>query len=454
MPRLVILCSDKGDDVRDVGRFLQRVCGTNWRLRDDVVLVPVAEDKLLDRRQCHDLSLSAQHLYGSAYGGNESPQVVAIFPKNSSSHFRNWAPLTDLEVMPLSAIQSETGGRLARVLARAGVDWLSQRVGEFERWEYGKPEDRVDIARVRRWLDQFDRFSPGHRFVGEGMLRAYSLMSPTAFMHALDLRAIPTDTVVAVTVDPRSMGKSGARLSTLLSKTFKCKVLPLTDAIEQAEPGQTVLWIEDGLWGNIEFKGVIESLMGERPPERLKSRPLTDPKLLSKIRIRARFACATDLGLRSATLEIQRRGLINITIDNDVVTHPVLTPLGHSALDASHFLTSGKYPVCSDPVMFMNSPLRRFITNPWRDDDQASRAIQTCRLIGEQLWTSYLRAKSWLDEGDPRPQAWALGANGIFSMTGFAHSIPKAVSPVFWASGAISGTGGQFNWQPLFPEAE
>lgn len=454
MPRLVILCSDKGEDVRDVARYLQRVCGTNWRLRDEVVLVPVAEDKLLDRRDCHALAFSAQQLYGSAYGGNESPQVVAIFPNNGPAHYKKWPQLADLEVVSFSAIQSETESRLFRILARAGVDWLSMRVAEFERWEYGTPEDKVNTERVRRWLDQFERFSPGNRFVGEGLLRAYSLMSPTEFVRALGLRAIPPDHLVAVTVDPRSMGKSGARLSALLSKSFKCKVLSLTDAIEQAKPNQVILWIEDGLWGNIEFKGVIESLLGERSPERLKSRPLVDPKLLSSVQIRARFACVTDLGLRSATLELQRRSLMNIAIDNNAVTHSVLTPLGHTALDAFDFLTSDKYPVCSDPAKFMNSPMTRFIENPWRSDEQAARAIETCRTIGEQLWKSYLKARTWLDEDDPRPEAWALGANGIFSMTGFAHSIPKAVPPVFWASGAVMGSGGQFTWQPLFPKAE
>ena len=454
MPRVVILCSDKGDDVRDVARYLQRVCGTNWRLGDAVVLVPVSEDHLLDCGRCHDLALAAQQLFGSAYGGSESPLVAAIFPRISSPDYRSWESLPDLEVMPWSVLQNETNSRLARLLSRAGADWLSQRGREFERWEHGGPEDQVNMVRIRRWLDQFERFSPGHRFVGEGLLRAYALMSPQGFIHALNVSPVTADTLVAVAIDPRSLGKSGARLSSLLRKNLNIEVLPLTDAIERAGPGQTVLWIEDGLWGNIEFKGVIESLMGERPPDRLKSRPLADATLLSKIRIRARFACATDLGLRSATLELRRRGLLNITIDNNAVTHPVLTPHGHSALEADQFLTTGKYRVCSDPANFMNSPLARFVANPWKDNEQASRAIETCRIIGERLWTSYLSSKSWLEVGDPRPQAWALGANGIFSMTGFAHSIPKAASPVFWASGAVVGQGKSFDWHPLFPLAE
>ncbi len=180
-----------------------------------------------------------------------------------------------------------------------------------------------------------------------------------------------------------------------------------------------------------------------------------DPAQLSKVQIRVRFACATDLGLRSATLELKRRGLQNISIDNTVVTHPVLTPHGHSALDASDFLTKANHPVCSDPTKFMSSPLARFSENPWKNSEQASRAIETCRLIGEQLWVGYLSAKNWLVEDDPRPLAWALGANGIFSMTGFAHSIPKAASPVFWASGSVVGKGGKrFTWHPLFPLAE
>jgi hypothetical protein len=454
MPRVVILCSDKDDDVRDVARYLQRVCGTNWRLGDAVVLVPVSEDHLLKQGPCHDLALAAQQLYGSAYGGSESPLVAAIFPRTSSPHFRSWNALADLEVMPWSVLQNEANSRLARLLSRARADWLSQRAREFERWEHGGPEDQVTMARIRRWLDQFDRFAPGSRFVGEGLLRAYALMSPQGFAHALDLSTIAPDTLVAVAIDPRTLGKSGSRLSTLLRKNFGIEVLPLTDAIERARPGQTVLWIEDGLWGNIEFKGVIESLLGERAPERQKSRPLAEAAQLSNVRIRVRFACVTDLGLRSATLELRRRGLLNITIDNDAVTHPVLTPDGHSALDAGQFLTPGKYPVCSDPAKFMSSPLARFVTSPWKDNRQASMAIETCRVIGEQLWTSYLSSKSWLEDGDPRPQAWALGANGIFSMTGFAHSIPKAASPVFWASGAVAGKGKSFDWHPLFPLAE
>jgi hypothetical protein len=453
MPKVLILCSDKRDEVRDVARFLERVCGTNWRLSDGAVLVPVAENHLLDRRRCHDLAQAAQQLYGSAYGGNESPQVAAIFPESSPPHFRNWPSLPDLEVMPWSVLQSEANSRLARLLSRANVDWLSQRAREFERWEHGEPGEAVDMRRIRNWLDQFERFSPGYQFVGEGLLRAYSLMSPQELMHALDLLEIEANTLLAVAIDPRSLGKSGARLSTLLRKKFAISVLPLTDAIENAAPGQTVLWIEDGLWGNIEFKGVIESLLGERPHDRLKSRPLMDPNQLRKVQIRARFACATDLGLRSATLELERRGLPNISIDNTVVTHPVLTPHGHSALQTSQFLTTGKYPVCSDPANFMSSPLVRFIANPWKDGGQASRAIETCRLIGEQLWVNYLQAKSWLEPGDPRPGAWALGANGIFSMTGFAHSIPKAASPVFWASGLVMGKGKPFIWQPLFSQA-
>ena len=454
MPRVVILCSDKGDDVRDVARYLQRACGTNWRLGDAVVLVPVSEDHLLDCGRSHELALAAQRLYGSAYGGSESPIVAAIYPRISVTHYRSWETLPDLEVMPRSVLQSETDSRLARLLSRAGADWLSQRVREFERWEIGGPEDQVNMPRIRNWLDQFDRFSPGHRFVGEGLLRAYALMSPQEFMHALDVSPVAPDTLVAVAINPRSLGNSGARLSSLLRKNLGAEVLSLTDAIECAGPGQTVLWIEDGLWGNIEFTGVIESLMGERSPDRCKSRPLANAALLSTVRIRARFACATDLGLRSATLELKRRGLLNITIDNNAVTHPVLTPHGHSALDAHQFLTIGKYRVCSDPAKFMNSPLARFVANPWKDNEQASRAIEACRSVGEQLWTTYLSSKAWLEAGDPRPEAWALGANGIFSMTGFAHSIPKAASPVFWASGKVVGKGKSFDWHPLFPLAE
>jgi hypothetical protein len=438
-----------------VRSYLDRVCGSDWQQTLSVLVVPVSATALRNSRDCHDLASAVHTLFGMGTT-TVPPPVVMIAPSEmqpTSQYWRGWQLGGDFEVISAHAMANETSSRLARSIRRAGADWMSNRSAELLFWEHGAAQEKVSIARVTEWLNQFDRCAPGHKFVGEGLLRGFTLLSSHDFLTSIDPDSLPRNARISVALDKRSAGGSGARLASLLEKELGRSIHDLSTAIAEAKDGEPIVWVEDGLWGGIEFVGVLESLAGERTVERQKVPPLPNPSRLKEVNLQLRFACATDLGLARVHQEITRRGLPNISIQKAKVTHPILTPQGHAFLASEQFFTNGKYPVCSDPDRLMTSVANRGVANLWRDISQCQRAIQLCREIGRDLWVSYLNSKSWLEENDQRPEAWALGANGIFSLTGFAHSIPKACSPLFWAEGDVRLGSRMVKWRPLFPNA-
>jgi hypothetical protein len=77
----------------------------------------------------------------------------------------------------------------------------------------------------------------------------------------------------------------------------------------------------------------------------------------------------------------------------------------------------------------------------WGDGVERSKAIAFCRDVGFQLYREYLRSKTevdgWAEWPEDRIREYALGTRSLGLSIAFAHSVPKASLPLFWAFGKV-----------------
>jgi hypothetical protein len=208
---------------------------------------------------------------------------------------------------------------------------------------------------------------------------------------------------------------------------------------------------EDGLWSGTEAMGVIESLLGERPG-REKTAPLKDPALLARADLTFIYGIATDYGIALVERFCRDKGLPNIKVlsAQKLIVAPatLLDGLAQGRFDLSVMREAG--PVGHALVPHIVSALALSGMTSGHIDT----AREFCANVGRQLFEHYLQAmvttRSWtMWEPDKLGQA-SLGMHGLGLTQAFAHSVPKATLPLFWASGDVSYNGRRLRWKPLF----
>ena len=296
---------------------------------------------------------------------------------------------------------------------------------QLAKWNVGKSVAGLVVGydRLDQWVAQFHRLG-ANVALASGLLSQFRILTPTELFPGAEQYVSAGDTLVVVQ-DPIYPEKSAAVISNLLNSRFRNKkILGITDAIENYAGG-TIHVFEDGTWTATELVGVLQSLLGIRPPGHAnKVRPLSNPQKLRDTPIDFRFHATTDVAIRvfsdvKRDLDLplihlipgeQRFDLFNASLTNDLPKGWYLSETWKSSLIEPQVL---------------------------RDPSALSAADEHfLRTIGRQLWQNYLTAElprrpNWKMWPGNRIDECSLGMRGFGMNVAFAHSAPKAMLPPF-----------------------
>jgi hypothetical protein len=331
--------------------------------------------------------------------------------------------------------------RLERFLETLKLCWTDQANEAYESYDHRSPQ-----FGVMQWLQQFDEV--GAPDLGKALLRHLYVM-PTDECVALLVKSFatefgkPSDLIATLS----RLGKSGAALSGGLRRGLPRDPVVLTEAIESAgkrEEKVVIHVFEDGLWTGIELSRVIDSLMGTAIKPKLPA--LSNTALIYQYEIVLHFSLVTDIGIcaaRSLLSELKLGNMSLATADSKMIE--VLSDDAKTRFENGEF-TFRHVQEFSPEILVVPSIISQLRTH--LDEGSISHMAEVIRKIGAQLWT----LNNNLSSDQDVPLNVEFGANGIGSTILFRHSSPRAVLPMFWATGPVKWGKRRINWKALFPE--
>ncbi|CDG80882.1 phosphoribosyltransferase-like protein [Janthinobacterium agaricidamnosum] len=428
MAKLLVVCSDMEmarvvDALRYSVRSDQRQDVIVWELRDGCKLVDGNQQTVF----WTDIPADIHVLVTKSVKG--FPRDILIDAGYS------------IKVVSREGFFQEGNSKLERFLETLGMCWTDQARDAYESYDHRSPD--FDVA---SWLKQFDAI--GAPSLGKALLRhlevlptdqCVSILAKSYLAHS----GVPADFVATLS----KMGKSGAALSGGLRRHLERDPIILTDAIEKNATSQERKCIhvfEDGLWTGIELSRVLESLIGKSTKPKLPA--LSDPTLLHKYNVVLHFALATDIGIyaaKSLLLEWDLKNFSLATSNSKMIE--VLTAEAKSNFENGNFSFKHVRDFASEVSI---TPRIITLLSVEMSDAAITHVMGVIRTVGSQLWAINNKALS----DSAIPLNVEFGANGIGSTTLFRHSSPRAVLPMFWASGPIKWGSKRIHWKALFPE--
>lgn len=425
-------------------RILDREARYDWEERPDIKLVNL--EGLGESPVARGLTLRAM----SKAAGVGSVLVPARFHCNEEE--LKEAGLLVFDAWSLRRLLE--GRQLEKVLKELKLDWRFAVETSLQHFGLGP----IGNSDIEQWLQQFDRLGVSRR-IGQHLLQLVEVMPTSAIADSLRLESGLQGRSALLGVSEK-LGKSGASISILARKSNQgAEVLSYSEAIARSvaaleDESVPLHFIEDGLFTGTETIGVLDSLLGRRPPgNSLKASPLQDPSLLSKVELRLRYSVTCDFGLTVVEAYARGLGLTNLLVDPNSA--------------ARQFSVIGsEQPVVADRATLrelrddLATRVQPYAFQSHRKWPSALRdqAEQFCRHVGGQLWKGYIERRPGFD-----PKKWsaqrldqcALGMYGLGLCFAFPHSVPRASLPLFWARGRVDfATRPPIDWVPLFPSAD
>lgn len=373
---------------------------------------------------------------------------------------------------------------LKGLVTQAGLDFESSAIHQVAKWvhvDHGDIPNALVWARtqVEKWRRQFVCVDAKQGPVlADEILRCLDVM-PT-FQAAKCATQLGLPGPYGFIQD--EVGKSWGVMANALRKSHPrdaapIELLALGEAVTlAAKDGRTIRVMEDGLFSCTETLGVVESLMGERSEgdvkRRSKTPKLEDPEFMYRARQEWAFGCVTDYGMLMFQAMLRAYGFTNVGLHIHMGTKRIRLLQNNAIAQMQTRLAGIEIMRGSDKYEDRSRVLKKFRTElsglivpsigeeiEFRSGSAGETAAGLCQLIGGQLWRSFLLSKfceidpiRWTDE---RIARCSLGMDGMGLAFGFAHSIPRAALPVLWARGKVKASDGrEFDWEPLFPNAE
>lgn len=369
---------------------------------------------------------------------------------------------------------------LKRLLCDYSLDHESSLVLSISNWMHAEkgPDGGTTAAwvqpRVNDWRRQF--YSVGGDLglqTADTLLRILQIMPTSHVATCVIQHGVSQEYGYAKDVPGKSWG---VVLNSVRNRgSSPCRIQPLHLAIgATAESGLPLRVVEDGLFSATELLGVLESLMNVRQDgATIKTPPLPEPELMYAAHQQWAYGCVTDYGEYFMQAAIRAWGFHNVGLHLSEQTQriQVLAPEGipqiESALKAICCVKESTREAAksrAQQLISFRSQLNKHVVSAVRSAEHGSYQVSPemeslLRQIGAQLWASYLTRKFGSLDSQRWPAAriaeCSLGKDGLGLAFAFAHSVPKASLPVFWASGeVVDSAGKKFDWIPLLPNAE
>lgn len=318
-------------------------------------------------------------------------------------------------------------------------------------WTHGQ----VGHEQVLAWLEQFQRMG-AYGWIGKALLGHLDLMPPADLSQALANLRLDADEVICVNQDPRGNHKSASVLGNVLTKRHVGRKIYSNpaEAIEQ-HGAKRILLVEDGLWSGKESVGILDSLLGARKPERLKTPSLANPALLGTTAVRLIYVVGTDYGQAIVRRALRDRGLEHVQVEClqtiDVTDPALLAQLGDPSFNTATLFDRGPDAAMLRPHAF--TALERHGMSA----ADLQRLVVFCKHVGHQLWGNYLlhmqQTQQWKAWDAQKHANSATGMHGLGLTHAFGHSVPKASLPLFWGAGPVEIGGKRLTWRPLLPNS-
>ena len=425
---------------------LDRHARFNWRSKNEIVIIELPEGLSPED--------SAMFLCDELQGHSSSDHSTVLVPNRVHIN-HNILSDAGYSVTNGTCISNLLHGHgLLNELKKRGLDWRTSVLAMTARYALAQISEKD----IDSWLSQFE-FLGNHRPVGEHLLQLLEILAPADLAESLCKDSDFKRNNLFFGFNKDKYGKSWGTVTNLVQKSCPTSpMLPFNEAIEQCNDFNEVWLVEDGLFSGRESRSVFDSLRGMRPSNRSqKVPPLRDVNKLSSTSILLRFGAVCDFGWETLHRYLVKNKLLNIHIESacaamkfsvlaDPPNNEQNNKLDQSDIDDGAFLESLRNRV--NPYAFQSS-------RGWKDAPLEAKAKLFCEEIGQQLWSSYLNQKnfdltSWPKE---RIDRCSLGMEGLGLTFAFAHSVPKATLPLFWAEGMVTIGDKRKMWRPLFPSA-
>ena len=363
----------------------------------------------------------------------------------------------DLRQIIRMASTDEFYKKIPAILRGLGLDWLTHTENKLSKWRHGS----VDRNHIENWLQQFEKLG-SHRWVGEGLLKVIDFWPEDRLLSSVGLTAEALVEFDRVCFQQSESGKSADVLANLFAKQIK-PLNPKFPKIENfydvlidgdSSSNKNILFIEDGLFSGTEMTRIFGDLLGISDPHgrQEKIEKLQNVSQLRDKKVKLLFPVATSFGVARLNKFLATNSLSNVEVCP--CSHgniEVLSEVGKAAFQSDQFFEPAIRNCPTDPDnFFLKIPFQNM--SVWKKTKDARRAADFCRNVGEQLFRQYIQAQKWTWH-ETKIQRCALGMYGMGLAFAFAHSVPKASLPLFWASGTVKLGRKPVNWEPLFPNA-
>ena len=329
--------------------------------------------------------------------------------------------------------------------------------------------------RTKLWCAQFYRLDPLlGPCVARLLLQSLIVLPPTSINSCIDKTGIVKQYGYLEDKPGKSQYIILHGLVSRLKNQPGISIDPFEQAIRQArENGLPLRVVEDGLFTATEFMSLLASLLGvSKRGGSPKTKPLSDPLVMSLVIQQWAYSCASDYGQYLFYAIVRAWGLKNLSlvVSDKAQTVNVLDSIDPKVIESLLANVQQESAVISremalDSVNVFRRSLKELVVPHFKTGLNAKNADlifieKILKKVGKELWVNYLKKKF----GDPidcerwddlRIERCAFGMDGLGLTLAFAHSVPKASLPVFWATGSVTGSDGQmFDWLPLFPNSE
>lgn len=343
--------------------------------------------------------------------------------------------------------------QLLRVLGKCDLSVNSAAATLLAPWNH----HRVDLNAVTAWQSQFAELGKEFLWIGQFLLREIVMMDPVDLTDRLMTMPAGAGIAGCYNKDERGTPKSGEFVAGLLHKRNPTAALYDAPAAAFDAGGHSkIVVFEDGLWTGTEAIGILESLQGHRKGTG-KTKALSDVKQLENCDLIFAYAIATDYGLALMNRYAKQKKLHRVSFwgasEVRVAAPGVIDRLADPNYDASGLFAAARPE---------DGSLRPYLVERARErmgDDRAEKLRAFCWTVGRQLWEHYLAYQvktngwdlaRWPEE---RRSLAALGMHSMGLTHAFAHSVPKATSPLLWGRGPVTVAGRTVDWKPLFPNS-
>jgi len=348
-------------------------------------------------------------------------------------------------------LRSDATPLMQRILTSCGLTIRAAATENLRAWSHHAVDARV----IDDWSRQFGRLGVSTK-LPQAILASLRLVSPSE-LGTLLLGGTPPSGALCVNNDERTHGKSADVIANLLVKrqagatVFKAPA----DAVDKGHTSLTIY--EDGLFTGTEAIGILESLLGERRPERTKTRPLSDVDAFPKLDIRMSYALGTDYGKELVQLFLKERKFTNVSVQfaEEIAVAPsgMLARIGAGEWTVADLWEKGPPGAGLQPKFLAHADALRNLTAT-----EKGEAAKFCADAGRQLFFNYTqemkrRSATFTDWPTAKLDRCAWGMWGQGLTISFGHSVPKATLPLIWGTGSVSYAGKAVDWTPLLPQA-